>query len=393
MATLAKKNTYFAVKKETTQGTIVNPTDSDFILIDDDFSHDMTYEEIERAVINGGLDPLASILGMQDGSCSVTVELKGSGTAHTVPEFDALLKACCNDPTDPLSGGNGTVDTGYNTSVFTQGSSPGYAVGDVVSVGINGGAAEYGVITAASGTTTQMVTVEPAFSGIPQPGDVVTSGITYKQQASGHDTLSVHIFLDCENAEGLWIKFGGCRCNMTLTNVSTGQIPKMQFSFTPVNWEVVSTGSDFTTLGLTPSVDTDTIPPVCLGATLTLGATRTQIHTQNLELDLGLEVTKRMSMIPSGGVRSSRFSSRKVTGKYDLDLEDDTEFTAWTAQTDSNLLVKFGDTAGNMPVIIVPDCRRVTVAPTDSDGLWTQDIGWQANPRSTTLGPVVFAFF
>jgi hypothetical protein len=98
-------------------------------------------------------------------------------------------------------------------------------------------------------------------------------------------------------------------------------------------------------------------------------------------------------MIPTSGVRSSRYTKRQVTGKYDLDLDDDSEYTAWIAQTDSNLLIKFGDTAGNMPVIIVPDCRRAKVAPVDSEGLWISDINWKANPRSTALGPVIFAFF
>ena len=390
---LAVKNTYFAAIKETTPYTMIVPTSADFVSIDEDFSTETNYEEIVRAVLNGGLDPLAPLLGMQEGSCKVTVEMRGSGTAHTAPEYDAMMRACCSDPTDPLSGGNEVVVTGTSASEFTVGNSPGFAVGDVLSVGINGGAAEYAVVTEVSGTTTQTITVEPAFSGTPQADDVVISAITYKQQATGHDTLSCHFFLDCEGQDGLWIRFAGCRPNLTMTNVSTGQIPKLQFSFTPTSWSVLHTGSNLTTLGLTPSLDTDTNPPVCLGATLSLGAARTAIHTQNLELDLGLEVAKRKSMIPAGGIRSSRFTNRVVSGKYDLDLDDDTEYTAWVAQTDSNLLVKFGDTAGNMPVVIVPDCRRKQVTPTDSDGLWTQDIPWQANPRSTALGPVVFALF
>ena len=393
MATLTRKNTYFAVATEVTQGTIVDPTSSDFILIDEDFEVETSYEEIERAVLTGGLDPLAPILGMKDGTGSVTIELKGSGTAHTAPECDKLLRACAATPTDALSGGNSTVNTGYDAYSFDMTGTPGFAIGDTLSVGINGGAAEYAVVTNVTGTTTQFIQVEPAFSGTPQSADVVISGITYKQQTSGQDSVSVHFFLDCEGQDGLWIKLGGVRPNLTLTNVSTGQIPKMQFSFTPTTWEVQSTGSNLTTLGLTPSLDTDTVPPVCLGATISLGDARTSIHTQNLELDWGLEVTKRMSMIPSGGVRSSRFTRRVVNGTFDLDLEDDTEYTNWEAQTDSLLLVKFGDTAGNIPVMIIPDLRRTGANPTDSDGLWTYSIPWTANPRSTTLGPIVLAFF
>ena len=392
MATLVRKNTFFALTEETTQGTIVNPVDGDFVLIDDDFAPTMTYEEIERNVINGNLDPLAALVGMQDGSLQVTVELKGSGTAHTVPEIDPLLRGAFDDPSDPLSGGDTTVDAGNSPTSIDVAGTPGFTVGDIISVDVTGGDVEYALITAVTGTVTQTLTVTPAFSTTPTAGDTVVGGITYKLKETDHDFFSAHLFLDCVGQDGLWIKMGGCRPNMVFSNVTTGQIPKLQFVLTPINWDTQSTGSNLDTLGLTPDIDCTTEPPLCLGATISLGDSRTVIHTQNLEMDLGKEVTKRMSMIPTGGVRSSRFSARKVTGKYDLDLEDDSEFVAWAAETVSTLVMKFGDTAGNQPVVIVPYAKRKQVEPVDSDGIWIQDISYDAN-RTKTVGPAYLAFF
>lgn len=393
MSTLTKQNTYFGVKKETTQGTVVNPTDTDFILIDDDFSTDFTYEEIERNVLNGNLDPLASLVGMQDSSIQVTVELKGSGTAHTAPEADALYKACFSDPTDPLSGGD-EVLTGTPTVDHLQvGNTPGFTVGDIVGVDVDGaGSYEFAIITACSGTVTQELAISPDFSEAPSVGNTIKSGITYKPQESGHDFFSAHLFFDCDGQDGLWMAAGGCRANMALSNVSTGQIPKLQFTITPINWTPTASGSNLSTLGIDPTIDDSTQPPLCLGAAVSLSSSRTDLDTENLEMDLGLEITTLKAMTATSGKRSSKISKRVVTGKFDMDLEDATQYTAWAAQSSSVLLMAFGDTWGNRPVIIVPELVRNNVEMEDSDGIWKQGISWRAN-RSSTLGPAYIAFF
>lgn len=393
MGTLAKQNTLFAVKKETTQGTIVNPTDTDFILIDDDFDTSFSYEEIERNVINGNLDPLAPLIGMQDGSCQVTIEMKGSGTAHTAPEADALYKTCFDDPTDPLSGGDSVLSGTPTVDHIQVGSTPGFTVGDIVAVDVDGaGSYEFSIITACSGTTTMEIDVSPDFSQAPGSGNTIKSGITYKPKESGHDYLSAHWFFDCDGQDGFWVKMGGTLGNMALSNVSTGQIPKVQFTLTPINWEVQDTGSNLDTLGIDPDLDDTTLPPLCLDAVVTLGSSRTGIYTENLEMDLGMETTRLKAMTTSSGIRSSQNTKRNVTGTFDADLEDATQYTAWAAQTSSMLLISFGDTWGNRPVIIVPSLRRSQVEMQDSDGIWKDSINWAAN-RSSTLGPVYLAFF
>jgi hypothetical protein len=474
MATLSTKNTYVAVKKETTADTIITPTASDFVLVDEDLSFEHGYEEIARAIMNGNLDDLTPLQGMQNGSVTLTCEMKGSGTAKTAGELDALLRACFDTPTNPLSGGDKqvdgnaallvisgtpstttmdvdhshgaawfevgdvilvdisgdgsgnyeqttvsavTFDTDHDELTVSELSSaptagnavqlisrievddtPGLVVGDIIKVDIDQTGSspsyEYVLITAASGAATQSLTLSPYLSAEPLDDNDVIGGITYKQKESGHDTLSVHIFLDCDGQDGVWLKFGGCRPNMTLQNVSTGQIPKLQFTLQATSWTVVHSGSNLSTLGVTPTLDTDTEPPLCLGADITLdtGEDEETIHTQRLELDLGLEVVQRNSMIPSSGIRSSRYRRRNVTGVFDLDLEDVSEYTAWDARSTAIFRAQFGDTAGNIPVLIMPEIKRTNVMPVDSDGLWTQDISFKAE-RSSTLVPVYLAFF
>jgi hypothetical protein len=232
----------------------------------------------------------------------------------------------------------------------------------------------------------------PYLSQEPLLGNAVKSGICYTTKSSGHDTLTASVFMDCRGQDGLRIDYAGCRPNLKLAKCETGSIPELSFDLDMVKWQTTHTGTNLTTLVLTPAVDTDTEPIICLGAEIILGNERETIHTQKLEFNLGAKVGRRKSMIPASGFRSSRYTERQVTGKFDLDLDDDAQFTAWIAQETSTLLARFGDEAGNIIVVIFPYVRRTGVDPADSDGIRTQDIAFEA-ARTTTIEPIYIGYF
>jgi len=561
---LQVKNTYIAVKEESTPYTMIAPTNSDFILADADYTFEHGYEEVERNAINGSLDGLEKLRGMITGAVSLTVEMRGSGTRKTIPEIDPLLRACFSTATNPLSAADKTVqgnaalleidatpgDTTFTvlhahgkqwfksgdvllvdisgdasgtyeqatidsvtydplapgdevtltaalsttptagnavqlinrvivatTTAFTvedvvkfdidqTGLSPSYeyaevsavATSDTAGVGVvctftnatekvnkaghllsngdkimfsddgvggalpaelndytvyyivnkgtddfevsltSGGAAvsftddgtgtnSYHVLSA----TDHELYLTPYLSAEPLHGNDVLGGLTYKLADSGQITLSVHIFLDCVGQDGIWYRFVGCRPNMSLVGVETGQIPKLKFDLDPTSWTVLHTGSSLTTLGLTPAPD-ETEPPLCLGCTVSLEQDRDALHTQMIEMDLGLSITKRKSMIPSSGFRSSAYTMRATTGTIDFDLDDDAQYLAWDARTAAPLLALFGQTDGKYIVLCVPHLKRTNVAPKDIDGIWGQDVAWEAR-KTSGLSPVVLGFF
>jgi hypothetical protein len=474
---LQVKNTYIAIKEETTCYTLETPpVNADFVLLDAGFAFDHGYEEVARDAINGSLDALQTLQGMQTGSLTLTGELRGSGTRKTVPELDTLLRAQFSTATNPLNAADKTVsgnaalltlnaspvptDTAFDvdhahgaawfkagdvilidvspggagtyeqatilTSTFNVdhdeivltdalsavpvagnalqlisrvivGSTTAFAVEDAVKIDIDQTGAsptyEYSEVTAVAtiGGTDNELYLTPYLSAEPLDANAVQGGVTYKMKDEDQITVSVHIFLDCEDKEGLWYRFWGCRPNMTIQNATTGQIPKVQFTLEFAGWDVVHTGSDFTTLSLAPTPD-ESEPPICLGAVVSLNADRDALYTQKFEADLGYAITKRMSMVNDSGIRSLHYSARNTTGVFDFDLEDDSQYTAWDARTAAPLLLLLGDTEGNQPLIIVPNMRRNNVQPVDTDGLWTQDVSWHAR-KEGSLAPLILAFF
>lgn len=272
--------------------------------------------------------------------------------------------------------------------------SPGLTVGDVILVDVGQGATEEfeaTLVLAVTGTTTQTVKVWPYFSQEPLDENVVVGGFTYKMKSSGHAPLTVSVFLDCIGQDGMRYNYAGCRPKMKLQGAETGSIAELLFEMEAVKWNVEDTGTNLTTLGLSPDKGPTHDAPICVGAVICLGSQRTLIHTQKLELDLGYAIARRRSMIPSSGTRSTRFNERAVTGVFDLDLVDKDQYTAWGAGETAPLLVQLQDDNQTI-VIIAPYIKRTNVQDADSDGIRTQDITWQADPDET-LGPVYFAFF
>lgn len=260
--------------------------------------------------------------------------------------------------------------------------SPGLAAGDVIAVNVSHTAtAEYETVLVLSvtGTTTQKVKVWPYFSQEPLDEAVVVGGHTYKPQSSGHDTCTVSIFLDCVGQDGVRYDYAGVRFNMKLQGATTGQIAELLFEGTAQKWQVSSSGTNFSTLGLTPSTGPTHNPPICVGADICLDSARETIHTQNLELDAGLVVALRKSMIPSSGVRSSRYSERGTNGKFDLDLLDESEYDAWGDGDRAPLLVTFWDDNQTI-VMIAPYIKRTNVENADSEGIQIQNVTWMADP-------------
>lgn len=206
---------------------------------------------------------------------------------------------------------------------------------------------------------------------------------------SGHDTVTASVFRDCDGQIGVRQDYAGCRPTLKLQNAGVGQVPELLFELDPAAWRT-STAS-LQSLNLTPNRGPAHAAPLCLGAVVTLGSYRQIVDTQNLEIDFGLEVAKRKSMIPLSGVRASRYSKRAVAGKYDLDLIDDSQYAEWRAQPRHPLVIQLGDAVQTI-AIIVPYAVMTNVEAKDTDGIQTQDRSFMAD-RTDTIGPVVVAFF
>lgn len=90
---MIEARTQLAAKIETTEGTAIALAAADAVLAANmKFEH--TIDQGERPNKSASISPWPNIPGARQATLEFDVELKGSGTAGTAPEFGKLLKAC-----------------------------------------------------------------------------------------------------------------------------------------------------------------------------------------------------------------------------------------------------------------------------------------------------------
>lgn len=94
MALATTKATVAAVKKETTEGTIVLPSaGADFIPIQDDFEITPNIESLENAEIRASIGTSKPIQGLEAPEASFSLYMKHSGVEGQAPNYGELLEA------------------------------------------------------------------------------------------------------------------------------------------------------------------------------------------------------------------------------------------------------------------------------------------------------------
>lgn len=89
------RNTLILAKVETTIGVDAAPTGSaDAVLISDMTITPLDAQNVDRALVRGYLGASEQLVSTASVQCSFTVELAGSGTAGTAPQWGDLLLGC-----------------------------------------------------------------------------------------------------------------------------------------------------------------------------------------------------------------------------------------------------------------------------------------------------------
>lgn len=97
---LLVNRTVLLAKIESTYNTDSSPGAGDAILVEDITPPSSEgLRMIERPVVRSNISPLKPVYGGRLATVSFSCELKGSGSAGTAPEVDALLRACAMDST------------------------------------------------------------------------------------------------------------------------------------------------------------------------------------------------------------------------------------------------------------------------------------------------------
>ena len=173
------------VKKETTFGTIEDPTATDHVRISQGFS---IGRKKARKWDNDKRDNAAPTTSFDLDSTTEWALAEGnvrpSGVLGTAPEFDALLEAALGSKTSPaltttISDASPAVDNADLASVA------GLAVGDLIRFGTSGHIRRLTAIASLN------VTWEPALPAAPTNGEAVTAGVNYKPVADYETSLTM----------------------------------------------------------------------------------------------------------------------------------------------------------------------------------------------------------
>lgn len=167
------------VKVETTSGTDAAPVvGTDAVLVENPQIAG-TPAAIDTNEVTGALDPRAPVVGGGGRTFSCEVNLHSSGTGGTAPEWRDLIMACGFSETLRAADSSGTMQAGStSTTANLAAAAPLMVVGDIITTTGGTGSGQTRVITAYSGTGTDIATIYPSWTVTP---DATT---TYTVRAS-----------------------------------------------------------------------------------------------------------------------------------------------------------------------------------------------------------------
>lgn len=94
MGQLLHRLVTFAIEIESTPGTPETLVDADGGMVVSEIEYVPNIEQVPRDFLTGDFSPFASQPGKRSGQFRFVTEMKGSGTAGTVPTLDKALRAC-----------------------------------------------------------------------------------------------------------------------------------------------------------------------------------------------------------------------------------------------------------------------------------------------------------
>lgn len=371
MTIFQKNNTTAYAKKQSAKGSAatidnasaIDPTqDSGFV--------QPKGENIDRGLLRGSRWPSKQAVGGRWGEGPYTLELRGSGTAGTEPEFGPLLETLLGTV---VTNAAGTVnDAAATTTEFD--SDLDLTVGQLVRVDI-AGSYEVRRISAKSGAgPTYTYTVQRAFSQAPADTAVIAAGVSYIHLGTESEAyFTLDQFLD-----GLRLLCVDCVAESLQVGVNERDVIRGVFGLRSLSCEE-SAATD----GNSPTYD-DTSP--LLGTECNLLQDGTATNMKSMELDL---TTRRAR----GGINTTGYGELPWMSRFEASVkltpwvEDGQPFTDFFAETQIDVEMTKGATAGNILHILAEDLQRTDPSIGDDEG----DFSWDDSLMVT--GGVYVGFF
>lgn len=377
MTTILARKAQVAGAIEAVEGTEEALAGTDVVLAYDvAFSPDVG--TFKREPARATLSPLASIRGIKLGSLSFRVELKGSGSVATAPNYDAFLRACGFARTAVSTVAIGAVAGGpffAGETITAPSGSVGRVVGDVQNgdavlrfVPISGpGFHSAGAELVTGGTSGATATT----SALP----TAAQGFEYLPASSAVPSLTIGAYMD-----GLRHTLVGARGTVQV-QTTAGEPAFLAFSFQGVYLETVDEAL------LSPTYDA-TIPPTFLGVGFVMDDAYAPCFVA-LGVDVGNVLEPRRCASATNGAVSVWITGRSPTATIDpeLDLVANFDFYGKARSGDlGRFACEFGSTAGNVVTIASPRVQIDSIAPGDRNGIAIGTITFAMSTSSVDAG-------
>lgn len=343
MGYLVLEDSKFAVKKETTEGSLITPasaTDGFVQLKRSGADLEGNRDTKERGIINGTLADSDPRLGIRHGKGSFEVEMRGSGTEGVAPNWGILLESIL--PNKNVISGQITTKTGHDTETINieDADISKLPIGACIVVLQAGAYWPCAVKARTTGTGTASITVTPARGSNFDDGVLIAKATTYLAADSGHPSFSAHAWWGSgASGGGIHQSVAGARVSaMTMDKFNTGELPALKFAFEGMDF----TYTPATDAPYTPTYD-NALPGVVLGSKIFKNGVEIAVE------GVGLSITQPLAWLKSTGNANGLIAGRATgTRKNAIKIapySDGTSiatFTAWEAGTDFSM---FGFTA------------------------------------------------
>lgn len=279
-----ESNTIAAVVEEVTEGTLVPPAAAAnyFQPEQDGIEMAPSNERVARGVLTAGLTISKDRLGVLGGQGSWPVEMRGSGTEGTAPQYGVLLKSLLGATRSVAA--NVTTGTGHSGSVLNLGDSDKdvFNIGDAVVVK-ESNAHHFCFVTACVRTPgAATITVSPAkSSGSFTNGVVLSKSTTYYPADSGHVSFSSILYRANEVRQYV----AGCRTkSVSLEGFKTGGIAKWIFPYEGMSYNESVAAAPHSEAAVKAALDS-ALPPIILSCKIYKDGTEIQMDEAAFSID------------------------------------------------------------------------------------------------------------
>jgi hypothetical protein len=350
-----------AAKVESVEGTAETLAAADAKLLAYNPKVSFDAEMFTRDPVRASLSHIGKVTGKRPASLGFRMELRGSGTATTEPEWSKLLKSCGFQLNVLNVISIGTITSGpfqHGETITGTGSS---ATGRVVIKTLTGTATLYFV--ALTGTFQSGEVITGATSGATATTSSLPTAAGKEWKPLSYYTNNVASLTMATYEDGMRKLITGARGKVKF-GFKSGEPVMMDFAFSGVEGGITDLAL------LTGIVHESSVPPAFLSAAFSIDAVAAKVG--EMDIDIASRLVARDDIQSARGLLSFIISDREIVGSFNPEmlLAATHDFhTKWFNNTEMILDFVVGSTTGSKFRFYGPKVQYNKVDDEDRDGL------------------------